>query len=62
VNFAGSGGAVIGLYDGDPGRLEALRAAYAATGARLIVPEIVPSGAAASDAVPSGAAPSGAAS
>jgi glucuronokinase len=41
VNFAGSGGAVTGLWDGDPGRLQALRAAYAATGAQLIVPRIV---------------------
>ena len=40
VNFAGSGGAVTGTFDGDPGRLEALRAAYAATGARLVLPEI----------------------
>jgi glucuronokinase len=40
VNFAGSGGAVTGLWDGDPGRLEALREAYAATGAQLIVPRI----------------------
>jgi glucuronokinase len=40
VNFAGSGGAVIGLYDGDPGRLDALQAAYSSMGAQLIVPEI----------------------
>jgi glucuronokinase len=41
VNFAGSGGAVTGLWDGDPGRLQALRGAYAETGAQLIVPRIV---------------------
>jgi glucuronokinase len=40
VNFAGSGGAVTGLWDGDPGRLGALKNAYAATGAQLIVPRI----------------------
>jgi glucuronokinase len=38
VNFAGSGGAVIGLYDGDPERLEALRAAYEAIGAKMVKP------------------------
>ncbi len=41
VNFAGSGGAVTGLWDGDPQRLAALRDAYAETGAQLIVPRIV---------------------
>jgi glucuronokinase len=40
VNFAGSGGAVIGLYDGDPGRLGRLRDAYTAIGAKLIQPVI----------------------
>lgn len=40
VNFAGSGGAVSGIWDGDPGRLEALRDAYAAMGARLLTPDI----------------------
>jgi glucuronokinase len=40
VNFAGSGGAVTGTWDGDPQRLEALRQGYAALGARLIQPEI----------------------
>lgn len=40
VNFAGSGGAVTGMWDGDPERLEALRASYAAMGARLLTPEI----------------------
>jgi len=41
TNFAGSGGAIIGLYDGDPERLERLRAAYAEFGATVIVPQIV---------------------
>ena len=41
VNFAGSGGAVVGCYDGDPERLARLAAAYAETGARLILPQIV---------------------
>lgn len=40
VNFAGSGGAVTGTWDGDPDRLLALRAAYAELGARLLIPEI----------------------
>jgi glucuronokinase len=40
VNFAGSGGAVTGMWDGDPARLQALRAAYAGIGARLVLPEI----------------------
>jgi glucuronokinase len=40
VNFAGSGGAVTGTWDGDPQRLLALRQGYAALGARLIQPEI----------------------
>jgi glucuronokinase len=40
TKFAGSGGAVVGCYDGDPERLERLAAAYAAMGAKLIVPEI----------------------
>jgi glucuronokinase len=41
VNFAGSGGAVVGCYDGDPGRLARLSAAYAGMGARLLLPQIV---------------------
>ena len=41
VNFAGSGGAVVGCYDGDPDRLRRLAAAYAELGATLIVPEVV---------------------
>lgn len=40
TKFAGSGGAIIGMYDGDPERLERLRQAYAEFGAQLIVPEI----------------------
>ncbi len=38
VKFAGSGGAVIGLYDGDPQRLALLREAYSRIGATLIEP------------------------
>jgi glucuronokinase len=40
TQFAGSGGAVVGTYDGDPGRLERIRAAYEAFGASLLVPRI----------------------
>ncbi|ARA93280.1 GHMP kinase [Rhodothermaceae bacterium RA] len=40
VKFAGSGGAVIGVYDGDPERLRVLENAYAEFGARVIVPQI----------------------
>lgn len=40
VKLAGSGGAVVGLYDGDPARLERLRAAYSGLGATLLVPEV----------------------
>ncbi|MFA5026862.1 MAG: GHMP kinase, partial [Candidatus Methylomirabilota bacterium] len=40
TKFAGSGGAVVGCYDGDPERLARLRAAYERMGATLIVPEI----------------------
>ena len=40
VKFAGSGGAVIGCYDGDPQRLEKLRVDYEAFGAKLIVPAV----------------------
>ena len=40
VKFAGSGGAVVGCYDGEPARLERLSAAYADMGAKLIVPDI----------------------
>lgn len=45
TQFAGSGGAVIGCYDGDPQRLARLRAAYEEIGAQLIVPEIEQHGA-----------------
>ncbi len=41
VNFAGSGGAVVGCYDGDPQRLARLSEAYGAIGAALIVPQIL---------------------
>jgi glucuronokinase len=40
VNFAGSGGAVVGCYDGDPLRLKRLADGYAEMGAKLIVPQI----------------------
>ncbi len=40
VNFAGSGGAVVGCYDGDPDRLGRLATAYEDMGAKLIVPQI----------------------
>ncbi len=42
VKFAGSGGAVVGVYDGDPERLSRLRSAYEALGARLVEPIIEP--------------------
>jgi glucuronokinase len=42
TKFAGSGGAVVGAYDGDPDRLARLRSAYEAFGARLFVPIIEP--------------------
>ena len=41
AQFAGSGGAIIGTYDGDPARLAALRSAYTEFGAQLIVPQVV---------------------
>jgi len=40
TKFAGSGGAVIGAYDGDPNRLTRLRLAYEDFGAKLIVPAV----------------------
>ncbi|MGB1139576.1 MAG: mevalonate kinase family protein [Halioglobus sp.] len=40
AKLAGSGGAVIGTYDGDPERLDALREAYAQIGAHLVDPVI----------------------
>lgn len=41
VKFAGSGGAVVGCYDGDPERLRRLTRAYEGLGAKLIVPQVV---------------------
>ena len=40
VKFAGSGGAVIGIYDGDTARLKTITDAYAEVGARVFVPDI----------------------
>lgn len=40
VKFAGSGGAVIGTYDGDPGRLQKLKEAYSSIGAHFFIPDI----------------------
>ena len=40
VKFAGSGGAVIACYDGDPARLARLTADYEAFGAKVIVPKM----------------------
>lgn len=42
TQFCGSGGAIIGVYDGDPGRLDRLRGSYAQMGAQLVVPRILP--------------------
>ncbi len=42
VKFAGSGGAVVGCYDGDPARLERIIAAYRELDANVIVPEVMP--------------------
>ncbi|MBI4891293.1 MAG: GHMP kinase [Acidobacteria bacterium] len=42
TQFSGSGGAIIGVYDGDPDRLARLRASYQQMGAQLIVPQILP--------------------
>lgn len=42
TQFSGSGGAIIGVYDGDPERLVRLRTSYAQMGAQLIVPQILP--------------------
>jgi glucuronokinase len=41
TQFAGSGGAIIGAYDGDPKRLAQMTAAYNEFGAKVIVPEIM---------------------
>lgn len=40
VKFAGSGGAVVGMYDGDPDRLAVIEAEYKKLGAVLLVPQI----------------------
>lgn len=40
AKLAGSGGAVIGIYDGDPERFVALQEAYGAIGASVISPQI----------------------
>ncbi len=40
VKFAGSGGAVVGVYDGDPDRLNKIVAEYEAMGAVLLIPKI----------------------
>jgi glucuronokinase len=42
VKFSGSGGAVIGMYDGDPDRLARLRRAYNEFDAKVIIPIIEP--------------------
>ena len=42
TQFSGSGGAIVGVYDGDPERLERLRASYTEMGATLVVPRILP--------------------
>ena len=39
ANFAGSGGAVVGTYEGDA-TLDALRAALGAIGCRVVTPEV----------------------
>ncbi len=40
VKFAGSGGAVVGAYDGDPDRIQRIREAYASIGSKVFVPQI----------------------
>lgn len=40
VKFAGSGGAVIGAYDGESGTEEKLRQAYESFGAQFLIPQI----------------------
>lgn len=40
VKFAGSGGAVVGVYDGDPDRLAKIQVEYEKMGAQLLVPNI----------------------
>jgi len=38
TKFAGSGGAVVGLYDGDPGKLQQIQQAYEQIGATVVTP------------------------
>ncbi len=38
VKYAGSGGAVVGMYDGDPIRLKAIKKAFGELGAEVVVP------------------------
>ena len=40
TQFCGSGGAIVGCYDGDPDRLRKLQESYAEMGATLVVPQI----------------------
>ncbi len=40
VKFAGSGGAVVGMYDGDPARLDRIRQEYEALGGHVLTPVI----------------------
>ena len=42
VKFAGSGGAVVGVYDGDPDRLRKIKQEYESLGAVLLTPHIEP--------------------
>lgn len=42
VKFAGSGGAVVGVYDGDPDRLHRIKQEYESLGAMLLTPQIEP--------------------
>jgi len=42
VKFAGSGGAVIACYDGDPERLKKITEEYETFGAQVFVPELAP--------------------
>jgi len=42
TQFCGSGGAIIGTFDGDPERFKQLRASYAEMGAEVFLPRIDP--------------------
>ena len=42
TQFAGSGGAIIGVYDGDPKLLARMTDAYRAMGAKVLIPQIMP--------------------